>query len=194
MIVKLLTEFSKHPTQKDGRNSICKSCKKEYDTINRDKQLLYHKEKRIREIDKFKEYDKYYKSNNKDKQNQYNRNRWKSNLPHKIRKILRIRIHEALNNNKYTKSIHNLIGCSVLEYKQHIEFQFLPEMTWENHGVVWEIDHIIPLSSLDLSKYENQKQGFHYSNTQPLFKTTDIAKSFGYDNYIGNRNKSNKVL
>jgi len=30
----------------------------------------------------------------------------------------------------------------------------------------------------------------YYTNLQPLFKTTEIAKSLGYINEMGNRNKS----
>ena len=37
-----------------------------------------------------------------------------------------------------------------------------------------------------------QKQCFHYTNTQPLFKTTSIAESLGY-NELGNRDKSNTL-
>ena len=70
------------------------------------------------------------------------------------------------------------MGCTVQEYRNNLESQFKPEMTWENHGKIWEIDHIIPLSLFNLTKEEEQKRGFHHSNTQPLFKTTKIAKSF----------------
>jgi hypothetical protein len=38
-----------------------------------------------------------------------------------------------------------------------------------------------------------QKKCFNYNNLQPLFKTTQIAESFGYINNIGNRNKNNKI-
>lgn len=62
-------------------------------------------------------------------------------------------------------------------------------MNWENHGVIWEIDHIKPCSSFDLTNNDHQKQCFHFSNHQPLFKTSDLAKSFGYIDEIGNRNK-----
>jgi hypothetical protein len=82
------------------------------------------------------------------------------------------------------------LGSTIEECRLYLESQFKPEMTWENHGEVWEIDHIIPCSSFDLTDTEQQKQCFHYSNTQPLFKTTSIAESFGYKNEIGNRNKS----
>lgn len=64
-------------------------------------------------------------------------------------------------------------------------------MNWDNHGEIWEIDHIKPCDSFNLTDIEQQKQCFHYTNTQPLFKTTDIAGSFGYNDEIGNRNKSN---
>jgi len=67
-------------------------------------------------------------------------------------------------------------------------------MTWENHGEIWEIDHIKPCNSFDLTDIEQQKQCFHYTNLQPLFKTSKLAKSFGYINEIGNRNKSNKII
>ena len=65
-------------------------------------------------------------------------------------------------------------------------------MTWENYGSVWEIDHIKPISKFDFSVEENIFQAFNYNNTQPLFKTTEIAKSFGFEDQIGNRNKLNK--
>ncbi len=44
----------------------------------------------------------------------------------------------------------------------------------------------------DLTKEEEQKLCFHYTNLQPLFKTTQIANSLGY-NEIGNRDKSDNI-
>jgi hypothetical protein len=63
-------------------------------------------------------------------------------------------------------------------------------MNWENHGIVWEIDHIKACANFDLKDIEQQKECFHYTNIQPLFKTTEIAEQHGYQNEIGNRNKS----
>jgi hypothetical protein len=92
------------------------------------------------------------------------------------------------------ESTLNLLGCVFNIFQSHIENQFLPEWNWENHGDVWELDHIIPCSSFDLSDLEQQKICFHYTNFQPLFKTTEIAESFGYTDQVGNRNKLNKIL
>jgi hypothetical protein len=65
-------------------------------------------------------------------------------------------------------------------------------MNWENQGMVWEMDHIKPCDSFNLGILEEQYKCFHYTNIQPLFKTTEIAEQNGYKNEIGNRNKSNK--
>lgn len=191
-LIKDFSQFGKFKLGKFGLNSHCKMCRKEYDFQNRDKFLKYHKNKREKELDKFMEYDKKYKSENKEKINQYNRKRWKEDIQHRIKGILRVRLHFILKENKKIESAYKLIGCEIPFFKKYIEDKFLPEFNWENHGFVWELDHIIPCSKFDFSKFEEQKRCFHYSNYQPLFKTTKIAKLYGYEDQIGNRNKSNK--
>jgi hypothetical protein len=70
-----------------------------------------------------------------------------------------------------------LIGCTVEELMQHLERQFLPGMTWDNHGHHgWHIDHIRPCASFDLTDPEQQRQCFHYSNLQPLWAIDNIKK------------------
>lgn len=56
----------------------------------------------------------------------------------------------------------------------HLEQQFCNGMTWQNHGKVWHIDHIIPLASA--STEEELLKLFHYKNLQPLFAAENIAK------------------
>lgn len=66
------------------------------------------------------------------------------------------------------KNLPELLGCSIPEFKAHIEKQFHSGMTWENYGKAWQVDHIIPCKKFDCNKIEDQKACFHYSNTQPL--------------------------
>lgn len=192
-ILKPFNEFGKFKKGKFGLNSHCKSCRKKYDFENREKLLEYHKIKRQNELDKFKAYDKKYKSENRHNQNKYSSKKWKEDIQYKIRKILRVRFHSSLKKGIKYKSTLFLLGCNIEEFKHYLENKFLPEFTWENHGKIWEIDHILPCASFDLTILENQQKCFHYTNMKPLFKTTEIAKSFGYTDQTGNRNKRDKV-
>lgn len=63
-----------------------------------------------------------------------------------------------------------LIGCSREDFMLHIQAQFRDGMSWNNHGSVWEFDHINPVSSFDLTDPEQQRECFHWTNTRPLLK------------------------
>ena len=68
------------------------------------------------------------------------------------------------------------LGCSPEELKIHIEKQFKDNMSFNNYGE-WEIDHIIPISSFNLSNIEESKKCFNYKNLQPLWEKENILKS-----------------
>ncbi len=57
-----------------------------------------------------------------------------------------------------------------------LEKQFKSGMTWENRSL-WHIDHKRPVSSFDLTKPEEQKLCFHYTNLQPLWAVENLRKS-----------------
>jgi hypothetical protein len=195
-------EYCKHTTTK--LSAWCKKCisikKAEKYKLNKEKYLLNSKEYYKNNKKLKSEYVKEYQNKNKIKlnkyRNQYNKDRKLKDSSFKLSFILRCRLLDALKKNNITKkhSANYFLGCSLIECKQHLESQFKPEMNWENHGNIWEIDHIKPCSSFDLIDLEQQKQCFHYTNLQPLFKTTKIAENFGYVNEVGNRNKLNKII
>lgn len=204
----VLSNFHIKRSSSDGYNNVCKGCKKIKNDMfyqnNKTSKLQYQKDYRENNkeiVDAYKkEYNKTYSPlyyrNNKDKilkyNHQYHTDKMKTDENFKIKKLLRSRFHHALKNGHKMKSVIELVGCSIEEFKLYIESLFLPEMNWENHGDVWEVDHILPCASFDLTMLEEQKLCFHHLNHHPLFKTTEIAKSLGYNNIIGNRNKSKK--
>jgi len=102
-----------------------------------------------------------------------------SKLHERIAAMLRSRINQALRT-KAKKSAHTieLVGTTIVHLKEHLENQFKPGMTWENHGFRgWHCDHIRPLASFDLIKPEEQKKAFHYTNLQPLWAKDNLRKS-----------------
>jgi hypothetical protein len=129
----------------------------------------------------------------KEKENNRTKKRYSEDINFKIRKLYSNRLYIALKKEFKKGKTIELLGCSIEEFKVYLEKQFDKNMSWENHGTIWEIDHIKPCASFDLMNPNQQKECFHYTNLQPLFKTTEIAESFGYTNQIGNRNKSNKL-
>ena len=96
-------------------------------------------------------------------------------VKHKLKNGIK-RIYRKIAGKKQLRTIE-LLGCTVLEAKHHIERQFKEGMTWDNHGVVWEIDHIIPLSAFDLTRKDQQMLANHFTNLRPLWKALNRLKA-----------------
>lgn len=91
--------------------------------------------------------------------------------------VVRARIYDVLKHGYKSDRTEKLIGCSIKELKVYIEKQFKDGMTWDNYGFYgWHLDHILPLSSFDLTKAEEQKKAFHYTNIQPLWAKDNLRK------------------
>jgi 5-methylcytosine-specific restriction endonuclease McrA len=71
----------------------------------------------------------------------------------------------------------DIFGCNRNHLIAHFESKFTPKMTWENHGSYWHVDHIIPISSFDLTDPKQCKQANHWTNLQPLEAAANLAKS-----------------
>lgn len=99
-------------------------------------------------------------------------------INYKIRKNIRDRIKDLIKGRKKNfNSIVELVGCSINDLRGHIEKLFQPGMTWDNYGYWgWHIDHIIPLSSFNLSKKGDLFKSCHYTNLQPLWREDNLKK------------------
>jgi len=87
------------------------------------------------------------------------------------------RVARLVKNREYSHM--QLIGCKSEELKKYLSERFTDGMTFENYGN-WEVDHIMPISSFNLSNESELKKCFNFTNLQPLWK-------------IDNRKKSNKM-
>ena len=165
-VVKDVGEFCVHKRSKGGRDCRCKECKgkqdKEYSEKNKEKILSKAKE---------------YKKAHRKRYNEWERNKKKTDPNYKLSSLVRSKVFKLLKGDNKQNSSLSFLGCSVEEARKHIEAQFRPGMSWENHGQYgWHIDHIRPLSSFDLADLEQAKIAFHYTNLQPLWAEENLTK------------------
>jgi signal recognition particle GTPase len=156
---------------------------KEYYSNNAEKIIEKHKEYRKTNKERRKETVKKYKAKNKKKIREWNReyekHLRKTDVKYKIKQILRNRINNALvsKNASKNETTEKLVGCTYEHLVKHLEEQFTEGMSWDNHSLYgWHIDHIIPCCKFDLSKPEEQKKCFHYTNLQPLWAKDNLEK------------------
>ena len=93
----------------------------------------------------------------------------------KVAHYLRNRNKSVLNGNQKAGNTTELLGCSFEIAIEHIEKQFKPGMTWDNHGE-WHIDHCKACAKFDLTDLDEQKKCFHYTNLQPLWAHENLSK------------------
>jgi hypothetical protein len=182
-IEKINTEFSKNKSCKDGLSVYCKSCVKIYAQINKEKIAKYKAEYRIQhaqEIKEYfdsikeerKEYKKQYELDHKDIRRKWNRensfNRRHNDINFKLRLNLRSRLSKAIKRNQKAGSAVRDLGCSIPFLKDYIASKFYGDMSWDNYGVVWELDHIEELHTFDLTDPIQFRKAVHYTNLQPL--------------------------
>ena len=149
---------------KENREEILK--KKQNDISRKEYAKTYYQNNKEQRL----EYTKAYFSQNKEQHYQLKKVKKQKDINFRLHENLRSRLSNALKGRVKNTTIEEL-GCSIEEFKLHLEKQFDENMNWENYGTYWEIDHIQPLS---------KGGSFHYTNTQPM-------------NLSENRSKGNRV-
>lgn len=97
---------------------------------------------------------------------------------------LRHRISNAVSGRVKAGSAVQDLGCSIEFFIKYLESKMLPGMSMKNYGrikgipkeLTWDIDHIIPLSSFDLTDREQFLKACHYTNLQPMWHIDNIKK------------------
>lgn len=187
-IEKETTNFTIEKRSKDGLRSSCKECSKEYNLANKERIKEYRlankeriKEYKLDNKERIKQYAKQYLVENKEKKYKYTvlyaKRKRKEDPIYRFNKNTRALIYKSFkrgdNDFKKNDNTENILGCSIEEFKLHLEKQFTDGMTIGNHGD-WHLDHIIPISS---AKTEEEVIKLnHYTNFQPLWAIDNIKK------------------
>jgi len=201
---KYLTEFCKDKSRKDGLHPQCRACQAKYHVDNNKRILKRQKAYRAKPENKRKraktcakwqsEHRAEMNQNLKDRLNENPLLRKQFNLRGRLsnalkREVMLQKREESDPSYKRQKlsgqhlkdklELEQILGCTIAEYKEHIESTWTERMTWDNYGCgkgKWSIDHIIPvLANWTLNNY---KICFWYKNTQATWYNSEKGNTY----------------
>ena len=156
-------EYNSRPEAYENK----KKYNKEYESRPNIREKRYLRQKLYRNTPEIKE-----------KRSIQQKERLSSDINYLLKCKLRTRLNSAIKGNYKSGSAVSDLGCSIEDFKKYLESKFQDDMSWDNynkHG--WHIDHIIPLSSFDLTDREQLLKACHYTNLQPLWAKDNLSKS-----------------
>ena len=173
--ISLKSNFNRKTISKDGLQAYCISCQKEY----RKKYYLDNHSQ-------INEHHKRYKEQNREKIRLYENNWRKTDLKFKIACNLRTRTSSAFKSQNVRKTCKtfDLLGCSYSFFKNWIIHQLYGNMTVENYGSVWQIDHCLPIVSFNLLDENGKKKCFGWINLRPMYSSENNSKSAKIDHRL----------
>lgn len=154
-------ELSKGVDEYRSGRSMCKKC---------ENKIRYVQNKNRRLLDP--EYDKKWKRYDVERK----RKKESEDEISMVIQTLRQCVRRSFKRKGYTKRsrTYKILGKEWNDVKEYFESLFKEGMTWDNHGL-WEIDHIIPLSTA--KSIDDVELLCHYTNLQPLWKKENRDKS-----------------
>ena len=115
---------------------------------------------------------------NKEKRQKKWKVRYYTDPVFRAKEFIKSRLKRIIKQKNVYKPVafQKAFGIDFQGFKKYIEKKFTIGMTWSNHGE-WHLDHVIPLSSFDLSNEKDFKKANHYTNFQPLWAEDNLKKS-----------------
>lgn len=114
------------------------------------------------------------------KTNELIKKKYKTNTDFRLRvcfsSLLR---HHLINKNN--KHVFDIVGYTLKDLKNHLEKTFKENMTWDNYGSYWHIDHIKPASLFNHNNKDEFKKCWSLNNLRALSKKDNLIKSNHYD-------------
>ena len=159
-----------------GYRSYCKDCWSEYMTGYYDRNKETYRQRYQDKRGKLLAYQKMWNEGNAEVRAKY-RELYYSLLCNVLWKNAQARYRGVAvsKNIDCGMNFRELVDCTKHELLERFRSLYKLGMTDMNYGE-WEIDHIRPICSFDLTKDEDVIQCFHYTNMQPLWREENQAK------------------
>jgi len=179
--VKTIDKYRKYC--ENSYSKTCKKCLNELDKIRKKNQRQKKAENFLAKCEKcneekvlneFTKLKKFYKKKIclscypdflREQKTEWCRNERLTNINYRLKKSLAARLRNVLNKNDTTM---NYIGCNIQYLREWFEYNFNSEMSWENYGSFWSIDHIIPVCKFDLTIEDEKLKCWNWSNLMPV--------------------------
>lgn len=170
-------DWRSNPENKERAKKRIQEWRAENLATIKEKVAKYNSLPKSRELKKIRDKRYREKPKSKDLCNKHRKLKRLKNPEFALSLKVRTRIWYALKRKRVTKreKTSELVGCSFLFLKKHLEAQFREGMSWDKPNS-FHIDHIKPLSSFDLTDPEQLKAACHWSNLQPLYPEENLRK------------------
>ncbi len=155
---KSILKFYRCKNNKDGRLHWCNQCR------------LEHNQNYLSDPEVRKKRNDYVNNRNKRLKQE--------DICFKLACLIRQRLYHSISTDQKVGSAVRDLGCDISFLKEYLKSNFYQHsvtgesMTWDTWGRgygKWQIDHIIPLSSVDLKNREQFLKVSHYTNLRPLW-------------------------
>jgi hypothetical protein len=176
------------------KRTYCRQCGNEmcrdYKRRNKEKIAAYNKNYKEEHREEISEYNHLYNKENREaiqmRQTKTQRERVKKDenfkLARKYRGILQDHVKKGFEI-KDERSIE-IYSCESELIQLWFENLFTDEMSWENHGTLWHVDHIKPCCMFNLTNSDELKECFHWSNLRPSFIIENQRKNNKFDEQL----------
>ena len=153
--------------------------KRKYNAANKEK--IYERQKKYRRanLKKYAEQMRKWRKNNREKHLQYvceYQKKRRANKVFHLLQCLRERQNKAVSKKYRSGSAVRDMGCTGQEACNHLESLFNENMTWENWGTYWHLDHIFPLAAANLEDRAEFLAVVNWRNLQPLEAKANMSK------------------
>lgn len=168
--IKSRSEFDPH-IGFDGLYSQCKLCERQTHKTDKAKDL-----RKIRnQLDNYKLQNREYQRKRKQDPIYRLNSNFSSLLARTLKKYTQSKVVKGFQHWE------DLVGYTLNDLINHLESQFYKDynMSWDNYGTYWHVDHIIARSLFTVNELgdEEFKKCWDLTNLQPLYGPDNLKKS-----------------